>query len=181
MLQRTNLILGQVAAIHQALEFTEPPFDFSRFLEVYPEFTLIPARLPAVLDGRLRIKDGQPFIFYNVNTTRGRQRFTIAHEIGHAFLHTDIFACRVAETFSRRGTSRRPLGEREADFFASELLVPMPLLDRHAPAELEGLPESARNRLVVKLCRAFNVSKTAMRIKLSDLRHIRKTTLGRAR
>lgn len=115
MLERTNVILGQVASIHEAMDFDEPPFDFSRFLEVYPEFTLIPARLPAVLDGRLRVKEDHPFIFYNVNTTRGRQRFTIAHEIGHAFLHTDVFACRVAETFSRHRTSRRPLAEREAD------------------------------------------------------------------
>ena len=180
MLARTNLILGQVASIHEAMELSEPPFDFSRFLEVYPEFTLIPARLPAILDGRLRLKEGQPFIFYNVNVTRGRQRFTIAHEIGHAFLHTDLFVCRVAETFSRNRASRRPLAEREADFFASELLIPMPLLDRYAPAEFEDLPEAARNRLAVKLSRTFNVSKTAMRIKLSDLRHIRRTTAGRA-
>lgn len=181
MLERTNLILGHVASIHEAMDHEEPPFDFSRFLEVYPEFTLIPARLPAVLDGRLRIKEGRPFIFYNVNTTRGRQRFTIAHEIGHAFLHTDLFACRVAETFSRHKTSRRPVAESEADFFASELLIPMPLLDRHAPAELEVLPEAAHNRLVVRLSRTFNVSKTAMRIKLHDLRHVRKTTVGRRR
>jgi Zn-dependent peptidase ImmA (M78 family) len=181
MLERTNVILGQVASIHEAMGFDEPPFDFSRFLEVYPEFTLIPARLPAVLDGRLRVKEDHPFIFYNVNTTRGRQRFTIAHEIGHAFLHTDVFACRVAETFSRHRTSRRPLAEREADFFASELLIPMPMLDRHTPAELDGMPEAAFNRLVVRLSRTFNVSKTAMRIKLKDLRHIRKTTLGKTR
>jgi Zn-dependent peptidase ImmA (M78 family) len=181
MLERTNLILGQVASIHEAMGFSEPPFNFSLFLEVYPEFTLIPAKLPAVLDGRLRVKEGRPFIIYNVNATRGRQRFTIAHEIGHAFLHTDIFACRVAETFSRRKTSRRPVTETEADFFASELLIPMPFLDRYAPAEIDGLPEAALNRLVVRLGETFNVSKTAMRIKLTDLRHIRKTTLGRAR
>lgn len=180
MLERTNLILGHVASIHKVMDFTEPPFGVSRFLEVYPEFSLIPARLPAILDGRLRVKEGQPLIFYNVNTTRGRQRFTIAHEIGHAFLHTDLFVCRVAETYSRTKASRRPVAEQEADFFASELLIPLPVLDRYAPAHLEGLPEAAFQRLVTRLSRTFNVSKTAMRIKLTDLRHIRQTTAGRA-
>lgn len=180
MLERTNQILGQVASIHEAMGFEEPPFDFSRFLEVYPEFTLIPARMPAILDGRLRIKDGRPFIFYNVNTSRGRQRFTIAHEIGHVFLHTDLFVCRVAETSSPKRSSRRPVAEQEADCFASELLIPMPMLDRFAPSSLEELREDAFMRLVVRLSRTFNVSKTAMRIKLLDLRHIRRTTIGRA-
>lgn len=67
-------------------------------------------------------------------------------------LHTDLLVCRAEETCSRTKASRRALTEQGAYF----------------------------KRLVARLSRTFGFSKTAVRIKPTGLRHIRKTTLGRA-
>src|SRR5580698_5750315 len=53
----------------------------------------------------------------------GRKRFTIAHEIGHYILHgyqRNSCSPRVIEGWKEG----QPLPEREADIFASELLLP---------------------------------------------------------
>ena len=70
----------------------------------------------------------------------GRKRFSIAHELGHHFLH------------STHGTSRQI--EREADAFAGELLVPGHFL-RNAIARTSSIDE---------LRRLFQVSRQAVEI-----------------
>lgn len=60
--------------------------------------------------------------------------------------------CRAEETHSRTKASRRALTEQEAYF----------------------------KHLVARLSRIFGFSKTAVMTKPTDLRHIRKTTVGRA-
>ena len=61
--------------------------------------------------------DGTCFILYSKNISITRQRFTVAHEIGHIVLeHTSIF--NNCNQFSKKSQ------EKEADIFAGELLVP---------------------------------------------------------
>jgi hypothetical protein len=60
----------------------------------------------------------------------GRKRFTIAHEIGHYILHGDqqnSCSPRVIEGWKEG----QPLPEREADTFASELLLPTTDVTQH--------------------------------------------------
>ena len=66
-------------------------------------------------------------------------------------LHIDLLVCRAEETYSRTKASRRALTEQKAYF----------------------------KRLVARLSCTFGFSKTAMGIKLTDLRLIRKTALRR--
>ena len=54
------------------------------------------------------------FICYNQNNYKWRNRFTIAHEFGHIVLHKDI-------------TDSKML-EKEANMFASRILMPMVLI-----------------------------------------------------
>lgn len=75
-------------------------------------------------------------ILVNANANDQRQRFTIAHELGH-FLNlwhrattADGFACtgsdlRQTGSASRPGLSRHDVQEREANRFAAELLMPV--------------------------------------------------------
>jgi len=67
-------------------------------------------------------------------------------------LHTDLVVCRTEKTYSRTKASRRALTEQVPDF----------------------------KHLVARLSHTLGFSKTAMRIKPTDLRHIRKTPVGRA-
>lgn len=60
--------------------------------------------------------NGQYFIFYNDSIKIGSQRFTIAHEIGHIVLEHFL---------SSDATTR----EKEANLFASRLLMPLNVLN----------------------------------------------------
>lgn len=68
-------------------------------------------------EGMTRTDAGITCIIYNANSPTVRQRFTVAHEIGHIVLeHTSIFGD--CSQFSKKSQ------ESEANSFARELLVP---------------------------------------------------------
>lgn len=56
-------------------------------------------------------------IFYNQGCTVGRQRFTIAHELGHIIMHTEGL-------YNREPSTQDDPIEHEANVFASRLLAP---------------------------------------------------------
>lgn len=98
-----------------------------------------------------------------INTRRiqyiPRQRFTIAHEIGHFFIpwHKSQCVCDKIGNFD-------PLNsvENEADIFASELLIPIAsILPR-----IEG--RTVTLDLIKELAQEYNVSLTAMAKKVID-------------
>lgn len=66
-------------------------------------------------------------IVFNLKATAGRQRFTIAHELGHFLLHRrlvdDGFSCSVRDVAGGADSARSM--EREADEFAAWLLMPL--------------------------------------------------------
>jgi Zn-dependent peptidase ImmA (M78 family) len=73
--------------------------------------------------------DAEWGIFYNGKAPAERQRFTIAHELGHFVLHRGqrpSFNCDKESVYS--GADRMRSIEREADDFASNLLMPGDLL-----------------------------------------------------
>lgn len=64
-------------------------------------------------------KDSAPFIGYNKNHHPHRQRFTVAHEIGHLLL---------GHTHADSVNDPDGPGETEANQFAAELLMPLAML-----------------------------------------------------
>lgn len=96
-------------------------------------------------------------IYVNKDDIPTRQMFTIAHELGHWILHKEAFLANpekypVLPRFQR--TDESNAFEREANAFASNLLVPDKLL-----APVRGAPVSA-------LADVFGVSRTMMEIRL---------------
>lgn len=101
----------------------------------------------------------------------GRRRFTIAHEVGHFVLHVPVvhklFADgpgdiqEIDERSSSGRLSAHRKREREANIFASELLMPETLLNEQARATGFNLPALARR---------FEVSVPAMRLRLRFLK-----------
>jgi hypothetical protein len=89
-----------------------------------------------------------------------RRRFTIAHEIGHHFLHSDgaTVLCRAADVDQSEDAAR--LKERQANRFAAELLMPEPVVRERV--ERDG-PD------VEELARIFDVSPIAMAYRLVNL------------
>jgi predicted transcriptional regulator len=89
-----------------------------------------------------------------------RRRFTIAHEVGHHFLHSDgaTVLCRPVDVDQADETARAK--EREANRFAAELLMPEPLIRERV--KVDGLDVTA-------LAGTFNVSPIAMAFRLVNL------------
>lgn len=115
--------------------------------------------------GLLIRKDGHALIGVNSNEAPTRQRFTIAHELGHFFLHPlkDAFVDFRKEL--ARGETRTPK-ERQADMFAAALLMPRKQLIRDVKkATKSGVTEE----VVTSLAREYAVSEEAMRYRLMNL------------
>lgn len=64
-------------------------------------------------------------IFYDDRKPIGRQRFSIAHEIGHIILHDDKLTL-----FNREPRENDDQKEKEANMFAARLLAPAIVLER---------------------------------------------------
>jgi len=168
---RENEIISTVSYIHGKLGFREPPFLLQDFFDAFPNFQLEAARLPRGFQGEILVKGDWRIIRYRVESKEAAARFTIAHEIGHAFLHADEeFSCRISGTFRLFGKKPADPIEWEADFFAAELLMPMPMVNRLAAKVMDAktLPAEAK-----RLARLFGVSLPPMRARLQDLVRMR--------
>ncbi|MFS8203093.1 helix-turn-helix domain-containing protein [Streptomyces sp. CWNU-52B] len=122
--------------------------------------------LPETVDGLTWQTDGFRLILIGPTETWTRQRFTLAHELGH-ILARDAQEL-VVESHVAPGR-QKDLTEVRANVFASNLLMPEPevrdqfrqVADRHGRLTVEAFSE-----LVV----AFKVSPSALSARLSQLR-----------
>jgi Zn-dependent peptidase ImmA (M78 family) len=117
-----------------------------------------------------RTEDGAALIGVNESHHPNRQRFTIAHEIGHLLLHDDqllhidrTFPIALRSTTASLGTDAM---EIEANQFAAELLMPTELVRKDVDKLLNKVePEKAVEDLAAK----YKVSVQAMTIRLNVL------------
>lgn len=129
------------------------------------------------LSGLLSISDDGAMIVVNAEHHLNRQRFTIAHELGHYVLHanqgTKLFLDAIyhRSSVSSEGTDSM---EIEANRFAAELLMPIHFL-KQAIAEEEDrdllIASNGKDQrdLVKGLSTKFGVSPAAISIRLGDL------------
>jgi len=133
------------------------------------------------LSGMMYCQSGRSAIIgVNSEDTAVRQRFTIAHEIGHLFLHKgeDVYIdekpsskflrpkemVRLRDSVSGQATDPR---EIEANQFAAELLMPQDFIFK----SVEDLdPEISVDEAIEKLSHLFQVSSIAMTYRLTNLK-----------
>ncbi|SDU46173.1 ImmA/IrrE family metallo-endopeptidase [Stappia sp. ES.058] len=122
--------------------------------------------LPAGMSGKIqRDENGKYYIVANINEPDERQRFTIAHELGHYIYHRSLIGDGVSDSPAYRAldesvyetTPLERFHETQANRFAANLLMPRALL-RKAEAEH---PDADPRRLAA----FFGVSEDAMRIR----------------
>ena len=143
---------------------TEAPvrvIDLARELGLGPVFEALPGNISGLLRRR---PDGEWEIVVNQAHAQVRQRFTIAHEIGHFIFHRDRLANGVSDTLAYRADDvempNPNIGweqERQANNFAANLLIPTPFL---RAAQAAGIVDDQA------LAERFQVSRAAMRIRL---------------
>lgn len=110
-------------------------------------------------------------VLVNSDTTPGRRRFTLAHELAHALFHGGKHS---VSYFGRRESV-----ERFADTFAAEFLVPTQSL--RSAVESLGVTRVAEAELVVHLQRLFDVSYAMMLVRLRSAGLITEGDLERLR
>lgn len=134
---------------------------------------------PRALDGRLELLDGRPGIFVNLRE-RGRDhprvRFTLAHEIGHFFLH--LWRLRRGRPFrddriELDDEARADPLEREANEFATEILLPRRCVTKKLAAVrqvdlafVESLASVAQTSLQATSIRVARLSREALAVLL---------------
>ena len=132
--------------------------------------TVVDEKLDESISGML-LRDGdQAVIGVNRSHATVRQRFTVAHELGHLLLHkgTPLFVDRDVRVNMRDGRSSTALSSQEiqANAFAASLLMPIHLIR----TELSKLrPDAGRDDVIRVLADRFDVSQAAMRYRLINL------------
>ncbi len=147
------------------------PFPFEKIEEDRSDLNIVLISLNSNFSGVIEFnKEKNEFtIFANIDKPKTRQYFTIAHELGHYFLHQDIIKREDIIIDSENSSGNRELFrldfykhtkiETEANNFAASLIMPTDLVKK-AWKIFESVEECAK---------VFNVSVSAMSIRLEKL------------
>lgn len=99
----------------------------------------------------------------NPSGVRGRERFSVAHEVGHWHLHRGrSFQCRVDDPSANLSSNRAV--EKEADSFAAHLLMPSALFN-----PVIGQLGQPTIQQLTKVAREFETSTMATALRLADI------------
>lgn len=174
MAVRRKLIRKVVEELLDQNKIKEPPVDVEKISEACG--LSITRQNVESISGFIIRGDGKAVIGVNSSNAEVRQRFTIAHELGHYLIHPpgtdDIhidsgFEIRFRNELSSQGTDT---SEQEANFFAAELLMP----ERFVKVDLEtaGKMDFEDGEAIEKLAKRYKVSTQALLIRLANLGYL---------
>jgi Zn-dependent peptidase ImmA (M78 family) len=170
--RRRRLIRDQAQALLARFAVSRPPIPITTIAEGLG-IDIVKQRYPdSSYSGFYLRKGAKRVIGVNANHSEARQRFTIAHELGHVLLlaHDDLHVdgtFRLRDATSSQGTDRH---EVEANFFAAELLMPETML--HDAVRRRGGIDPDDERQIKELAKLFGVSTHALLIRLSTLGYV---------
>lgn len=125
------------------------------------------------VSGVFRMQNSVPVIGYNCNQSSVRQRFTIAHELGHFILHhndpNEVYVDHITYPLFRdqNSSTGSSVVEQQANAFAAALLMPEKMVvEQIRNIKLDFTDDSPA---LADLATKFNVSAMAMSIRLVNL------------
>lgn len=124
---------AQAARARLGLALDGPVPDLLRAVEDGGELAVSVIELPDGISGAYARREGQGFAFLNLREAPVRQRFTLAHELGHHEFKDGGVIDASADVFGSPTTVR----ERRANAFAAEFLVPLAAVQRWAQAHAD--------------------------------------------
>ncbi|MBQ3088981.1 MAG: ImmA/IrrE family metallo-endopeptidase [Oscillospiraceae bacterium] len=145
--------IRQRSGLDETVYFPVMPFLEQTLVKIDPQFTLEVCDmhemgschgLTTPSEHKIKLRED---IYDGACNGRGRDRFTVAHEIGHYFMHQPR-----SVSFARTGTGKTQVfcdPEWQADAFAGELLIPAHLM---------------RGKRVEEIAQACGVSTAAARV-----------------
>ncbi len=175
LLLKNSEIESHLELIFQKYEIKSAPVLFSNIAKA-ENIQIVTGDMEDKTGGYAIFKSRSKKIYVNRNDHKLRQRFTIAHELGHYFLHyllnKDTFETHFKEgsTYFRNenSTTGEDPFEREANFFASRFLIPDHLLSNEIFKKQINL-NSISDKELIYLADTFKVSLQAMTIRVSYL------------
>lgn len=121
---RVSLIKDLARKILKDSNVASPPVDLYKIINNLNRsynIKLMPYHFRKNIDGINFNDDGTMVLAYNDTKHKHRQRFTIAHELGHILLrHSKGYG-----VFDLKSTD---INEKEANIFAAELIIPSKML-----------------------------------------------------
>ncbi len=172
--QRTSYIQYYTGQLLQLAEIKEPPVPVEQIAQ-RRGVCLRYVSYDGELSGLLFEEQGQAIIGVNMAHSKTRQRFTIAHELGHLELHHwhEFHIDRNFRVVSRLRGDRLEASsqainaaEIDASLFAAELLMPATILLK----DVQGYAiDYESDELLVKLAERYQVSLQAMIFRLTSL------------
>lgn len=141
-----------------SIDLIEFPIDLSAVADTYGLTIKTGTFEDQSISGAYDRKDAD--IFVDADESSVRQRFTIAHEIGHDRLHADVDRDLLyRKALWQFSDGAHPQRETQANWFAACLLMPEEAVKRmwNVTHDIE------------QLCSFFGVSKTAISYRLKDL------------
>jgi Zn-dependent peptidase ImmA (M78 family) len=170
----SSSIRAHVTRILRDLGIDQPPIDVDAVAQaLHAEIRREP--FADDLSGVLMRKDHRAVIGVNQAHLPERQRFTIAHELGHLELHKGTpvhFDRAVVHVNLRNSISSQAVDreEIEANRFAAELLMPEAFLRRDVDElRANGIADVMDDGLIQELARRYTVSLQAMTFRLANL------------
>ena len=118
--------------------------------------------------GKLFFKENK--IVINENDQIPRRRFTIAHELGHFLMHRNLAEFQKKECIERSMpilAEEKEWYEKEADYFAANILVPFDFLKDCIEKNKDKADFLTENRIYF-LAEKFNVSPTMMHFRIKN-------------
>jgi Zn-dependent peptidase ImmA (M78 family) len=162
----------EATKVRERFAITKPPVPvekIARGLGAHIRFS----PLDDEISGMIYIKSDVPIIGVNSLHRPNRQRFTIAHEIGHLVLHRELMTREVhidkqfnvlrRDNNSTTGIERV---EKEANQFAAELTMPLDFLRRAIGDHVIDIDDA---EFIKALAQQFKMSEDAMKIRMVNL------------
>lgn len=127
------------------------------------------------ISGVLVTENGKAKIGYSKNESPQRQRFTLAHELGHYKLHlnehkNNLFLDNVKVMYRKQAITRTEKNQEiEANRFAACLLMPEELLREKHNNLTDKNYFMTDDEIIIDLSKEFKVSQIAMTYRLTNL------------
>lgn len=173
-LKELEWVESEAASLIKKNKITSPPINVEQ-LAKHLGLNVIAYDFGEEISGTLVIENGKGYIGYNPSHPKVRQRFTIAHEIGHFQLHNStkneqIFVDKdfiVKYRNANNYTIAELKHEQEANAFAAALLMPKEFINRELSKKSNA--NIHEYGLIESFSKLFNVSVHAMTYRLTNI------------
>ncbi|MCX6785137.1 MAG: ImmA/IrrE family metallo-endopeptidase [Candidatus Komeilibacteria bacterium] len=144
---------NKIKTILDKLEIKEPPIPLEKITTFFGLAVINYPKFPDSVSGTIIKDDDLLAIGVNDNHAKVRQRFTIAHELGHYILGHDVDKI-LDDEFDKSSDK-----EKEANSFAGELLIPHHMLESDLKNQIWTIKD---------LSQRYQVSEQVVTIKLLE-------------